>query len=168
MAFDSLRSAELRVKSAVPAFVAREIPNTNFRNVGTVRVLAKPKPLVQHVGSIENHPRNKINVELMEQKALRNMADLPTLLSKLQQIGNPAAHCLQTAKQFLGGGERGGGRGVSFAYSLASLALALARSYHTPKMLVLRRPLPPRPNIPNFHILVPPRTHHAAPTPVQQ
>ena len=98
VAFDSLRSAELRVESAVPAFVAREIPNTNFRNVGTVRVLAKPKPLVQHVGSIENHPRNKIDEELMEQRALRNMADLPTLLDKLRQIGNPAPQHPQRPK----------------------------------------------------------------------
>jgi hypothetical protein len=85
--FGSLKVKELILETALPAYKTRHIPNQTFSNSGTVNVGTKPVPLVQHVGSIENHPRNKVDVELMEQKALRNLADLPSLLEKLKLIG---------------------------------------------------------------------------------
>jgi hypothetical protein len=85
--FGSLKVKELIIETAMPAYKTRHIPNQTFSNSGTVNVGVKPVPLVQHVGSMENHPRNKIDVEMMEQKALRNLADLPSLLEKLKLIG---------------------------------------------------------------------------------
>jgi hypothetical protein len=85
--FGSLNVKELVIETALPAYKTRNIPNQTFSNSGTVNVGVKTVPLIQHVGCMENHPRNKVDVELMEQKALRNLADLPSLLEKLKLIG---------------------------------------------------------------------------------
>jgi hypothetical protein len=85
--FGSLNVKELVIETALPAYKTRNIPNQTFSNSGTVSVGVKTVPLIQHVGCMENHPRNKVDVELMEQKALRNLADLPSLLEKLKLIG---------------------------------------------------------------------------------
>jgi len=89
--FSSLKSATIVSESAVPTFKARHIPNQTFKGVGTARVTHKTKPLICSVGSIENHPRFKVDVEMMNQKALRNLANLPDLLKKLQNIGSVTA-----------------------------------------------------------------------------
>ena len=62
----------------------RVITQPNPNASGTITASSKPIPIVERVGQIYQHPPTRIGETLLQQEAMRNIANLPDLLKKLQ------------------------------------------------------------------------------------
>jgi hypothetical protein len=63
----------------------RVITQPNPNESGTITASSKPIPIVERVGQIYQHPTTRIGEKLLHQEAMRNIANLPDLLEKLQK-----------------------------------------------------------------------------------
>ena len=99
---NSVQFSSLGRPSLIEGSLAKEIPvrvitQPKPNASGTITASSKPVPIVEHVGQIYQHPTMGIGEKLIQQEAMRNIANLPDLLEKLQRRLSVLPHQLNVS-----------------------------------------------------------------------
>jgi len=83
--FSSLGRQRMVDQTFTKEMPVRVITQPNPDASGTITASSKPIPIAERVGQIHQHPTTRIGEKLLQQEAMRNIANLPDLLEKLQR-----------------------------------------------------------------------------------
>ena len=95
--FSSLGRQSMIDQTFTKDMPVRVITQPNPNESGTITASSKPIPIVELAGQIYQHPTTRIGEKLLQQEAMRNIANLPDLLEKLQRRLSVMPHQLNVS-----------------------------------------------------------------------